>query len=396
MRVQGEAHAHQHHIQTRQAGTQRRRVYEIPAKKSRKPIFIGTCITIVLAGVIGFFITTTTQKTATPENETNLLATTGEQEETPAIATDVIMTPGGSVDTYVLVGEDYIESGCHAIDPDAKTKNITSSITISGQVDTKIPGDYQITYTATTEKNEQATLKRNVHVVSAFDEPATNIPVLMYHYVYTAAEPPAEINSNYILDTDFEEQLKYFTSNSYYYPSFQELRAFVDGSHTLPAKSVMLTFDDGEWGFLSYGIPLLKKYKVPATSFIITSDADIADKIYGCANPYVSFQSHSYELHKGGGGAGLGGRIHALSTAEILEDVVQAQNLLGTKEAFAYPFGDHNENGYAAMEQANVLCAVTTANDRVRPGDNPYALSRVRISGFTSLDGFIWSVSPNG
>ena len=31
-----------------------------------------------------------------------------------------------------------------------------------------------------------------------------------------------------------------------------------EGKHSLPAKSVILTFDDGEMGFLNVGVPLLE------------------------------------------------------------------------------------------------------------------------------------------
>ena len=95
---------------------------------------------------------------------------------------------------------------------------------------------------------------------------------MMYHYVYTETDKPKNVGTNHILDTDLEQQFKYLKQNNYYYPSYKELRAYIDGKIELPANSVILTFDDGEIGFLTYGIKLAEKYKIPITSFIIVSD----------------------------------------------------------------------------------------------------------------------------
>ncbi len=97
-----------------------------------------------------------------------------------------------------------------------------------------------------------------------------------------------------------EEQLKWLTDNGYYYPSWFELRAYIDGTHSLPAKSVVLTFDDGQYGFLDYGIPLLEKYKVPATAFLIGDNDNTEEIIHEKASPYIDFQNHSYAMHTGG------------------------------------------------------------------------------------------------
>ena len=94
---------------------------------------------------------------------------------------------------------------------------------------------------------------------------------MMYHYVYTKEDVPENINTNYLLDTDLEDQLAYLTSQNYYFPSYKELYAYIKGEIDLPEKSIILTFDDGQKGFLEYGIPLLEKYQVPATSYIIAS-----------------------------------------------------------------------------------------------------------------------------
>ncbi len=309
------------------------------------------------------------------------------------VAEGVVMTLGGSQRTYVLVGEEYLEAGCHAVDP--QEGDITASVTIEGDVDTSTPGEYDVRYTATNSTGAQATADRVVCVVESFEEVATSLPVLMYYYVYTEDDPPEDLNNNYLLNTKLEAQLSYLAENDYYYPSYEEVRAFVEGTHTLPAKSVVLTFDDGEAGFLEYGIPLLDEYQVPATSFIICSDEDATEKILSNASPYVSFQSHSFAMHQDGSNIGHGGRIHAMTQEEIFDDLRQAQDILGTTEAFAYPFGDNNDAAVAALEQAGVLCAFTTDNDRVYPGDNPLLLSRVRISGEYTQEGFEGLVAPN-
>ncbi len=263
-------------------------------------------------------------------------------------------------------------------------------------MNTNALGDYEVTYTAVTSDGAKAQAKRNVHVVNSFEEAAQDIPVLMYHYVYTADDAPEELNGNYVLDTKLAEQCAYLRDNDFYFPSFQELRAWVDGEHTLPAKSVILTFDDGEMGFLKHGIPVLEEYEVPATSFVVAKDA--AQNVIDFASPFVQFESHSYNMHRAGGGnVGKGGVIHALDKQEIYDDIMASNEVTGGDGAvaLAYPFGDNNETAWAALEDAGILCAFTVKNDRIRVGDNPMALNRVRLSGEYDLGSFKGLVEPS-
>lgn len=314
----------------------------------------------------------------------------------PAVAESVVMTLDGAADTYVLVGEDFLDGGCHAYDTAAR-KPLTAEA--SGTVDTQTPGDYAITYTATDEAGAQAVATRTVHVVEnfdAFDGKAETLAVLMCHYIYAEEDPPAEEDANYLLDTKFEKQLAYLAEHGYYYPSFAEVRAFAEGTHTLPARSVVLTFDDAEDGFLKYGTPLLNQYQVPATSFMICSKKKSKAKIAKYTSPYVQFQSHSYDLHERGTDEGKGGIIHAKTVDELEKDLKRAQKILGTTEAFAYPFGDTDADAEDALANVGTLCAFTVENRRVEPGDNPLTLPRVRIAGEYTQEGFEYLVEPNG
>ena len=307
-------------------------------------------------------------------------------EETATDPGDIVIGLNGDADTKVLVGEDYLESGAHAAEP---TDGIlTPKIKTSGSVDTSKPGKYEVTYTVSDSAGHTATTTRTVHVVEEMDAQTGDIPVLMYHYVYTADAPPENLNGNYILNTDLEAQLAYLTENDYYFPSFPEVRAFLEGTHTLPANSIVLTFDDGELGFLTCGVEMLEKYQVPATSFIIASQEDATAKMVEHASPYVSYESHSFNMHRAGGTVGHGGVVSALSRDEIVADLKQAEELVGSSQAFAYPYGDTTADALAAVDEAGILCAFTTENRRCEVGDDVRALPRVRISGDYSLDGF--------
>ncbi|MDO5117766.1 MAG: DUF5011 domain-containing protein [Eggerthellaceae bacterium] len=307
-----------------------------------------------------------------------------------ASSTDrIVMTINGSHDTYVLRGEEYVEGYCHAVDLDEG--DITASIEIKGSVNADKAGDYTITYTATNSQKQSASCERVVHVVDDMAKNTVGVPVLMYHYVYTADDMPDELDANYIEDVELEEQLQYLTSNNYYYPSYQELSEYIAGRHSLPEKSVFLTFDDGEGGFLDYGVPLLEKYGVFATSFLVTWDN--AGPATRYPSPYITYQTHSEDMHRGGGNIGHGGRISAMSQQEIYDDLKMSTDKLGTKEAFAYPFGDHTDTASAAIRELGILCAFTTEYGLVNVGDDPTTLTRIRVTGGAGLDRYVGSLS---
>ncbi len=301
----------------------------------------------------------------------------------------VVVGLKGSSKAIVKQGEKYVESGAYGID---KTTGKAVECKISGDVDTSKPGTYKVKYSFKSGSIEKK-LTRKVEVVDKKDFKANKegVPVLMYHYVYTENDMAENLNGNYILQSDLENQLKYLTEEGYYFPSFSELRAYVDGKLSLPEKSVILTFDDGQYGFLSHGIPSLEKYKVPAISFLIgTKEGESKMKDY--ASPYVCFESHSYDMHKPGGNIGHGGVISAMNKEGIKEDLTKMASILGTNDAFAYPYGDMTEDAKAAVKDAGIKVAFSTEYGKVHEGADFRALPRVRVQGYNSLDAYIATI----
>lgn len=109
--------------------------------------------------------------------------------------------------------------------------------------------------------------------------------------------------------------------------------------------------------------------------FIIASQNG-KEKVKKYASEYITFQSHSYDMHKGGGNIGHGGIISALNMEQIKEDLLKAQNIVENTEAFAYPYGDVTVQGQQAIQEAEILCAFTTEYGKVkRSGSNKITTS---------------------
>ena len=214
------------------------------------------------------------------------------------------------------------------------------------------------------------------------------LPVLMYHYFYDKSMGETGKNGNWLEISKFEEQLKYLNENNYYFPTWDEVSDFVDGKVDLPKKSVVLTMDDGHESLYTLAIPLLDKYQIPATAFIITKNFD-SQNLEKYKKSTIQFESHTNDMHHGGGTYGHGGIFPALSIEKSVDDLkTSIEKLGGNARVLAYPYGDCTDKTKEAVQKAGMMLAFTTVNKKVKPGMNKYELPRVRISSEITIKGF--------
>ncbi|HJD43462.1 MAG TPA: polysaccharide deacetylase family protein [Candidatus Paenalcaligenes intestinipullorum] len=93
---------------------------------------------------------------------------------------------------------------------------------------------------------------------------AKRLPIMMYHHVTPNG---GMINST---PQNFESQLQWLKNNGWQSVTTQQVEEFLAGQ-PIPAKSVLLTFDDGYLDNWVYAYPLLKKYGFTAVCFLVTS-----------------------------------------------------------------------------------------------------------------------------
>ena len=211
------------------------------------------------------------------------------------------------------------------------------------------------------------------------------LPVLMYHFFYDKNQTDGkEKDGNWVEISNFEKQMSYLAENDYYYPTWQEVEDYIDGKQELPEKSVVITVDDGDDSFFELAVPILQKYNVQATSFLVTY-------WYGYrANDKqanVDYQSHSYDMHKAG--ADGKGVMLSWNYDQLKEDVLLSSEVLGGANIFCYPFSHYNALDIQVLQDTGYKLAFTTLSGRVKKGASKYELPRVRIDKGTGLLSFI-------
>lgn len=281
----------------------------------------------------------------------------------------------------------YHEFGYTAIDNHDGV--ITNEVKISSNINTHKVGIYHVIYRVRDKNGNESIIKRQVNVVNHKYE--VGVPILLYHFFYDSSkgELPRRRDIYYSIDiANFDEQMKYLVDNNYYFPSWDELEQYIDGNISLPDKSVIVTIDDGNESFFRLAYPVLKKYNIKATLFVITSWIPLSNYSFVDRN-LIDYESHTDNMHRGGCKTKNGGIFQCIDYNTAYNDLERSISVVNSNEVFAYPFGDYNDRAIELLKKVGFKMAVTVEGGRVKEGANKYLLPRIGINTTVSLDRFI-------
>jgi peptidoglycan/xylan/chitin deacetylase (PgdA/CDA1 family) len=96
------------------------------------------------------------------------------------------------------------------------------------------------------------------------------LTVAMYHRVLNPADPRwASCDPDFTLSDELFERTVRFLKCHYNVVALEDLAAARRGTTRLPARALLLTFDDGWSDNLDYALPILRKERVPAVMFVV-------------------------------------------------------------------------------------------------------------------------------
>lgn len=218
------------------------------------------------------------------------------------------------------------------------------------------------------------------------------VPILMYHYI---SVPPADADV-YRLDLSvtpdhFRQQMQWLKDNGYQPISLYHLiYALNIGWPPLPARPIILTFDDGYRDNYENAFPILKEMGFTGTFFVLTDTTDRQESNYMTWDMLREMVAAgmSVELH-GREHVEYAGRDYDWLVFNLLGPAQTIEAELGYKPRFvAYVSGKYDALTMQVAHEAGFWAAVTTQHGALHDKDDLFELTRVRIRGEWGLAQF--------
>lgn len=205
------------------------------------------------------------------------------------------------------------------------------------------------------------------------------LPVAMYHSV--APVVPAGNVLTVSLKT-FERQMAFLKRHKYNVITLEEAGELIAGKKKIPARTLVLTFDDGYKDNYTCAFPVLKKYSLPATIFVIVSEVGKPGRLSWAEmeemrdSGLITFGSHTL--------------THPFlecvdDDQKLTEETAGSRGMLQEKlnkpvNTFSYPCGRFNARVRRSAVDAGYKVAVVTNPGKKSPNGDVFALKRLRIS----------------
>lgn len=241
---------------------------------------------------------------------------------------------------------------------------------------------------------EEKPLKQQ-HTLPSETETAKSIAVLNYHFFYDPEKGETCPDNNCKKTQDFERELNYLKNNNYKTLTMEEFTKWMNNEIELPARSVLITIDDGAMGTGTHNgnklIPLLEKYETHATLFLITGWWQIDNY----KSNYLDIESHTHNMHEGGAcqTEPRGSKLLCSSKEQILEDLRISSEITGSKKAFCFPMYVSNEKVRQALSEIGFNLAFVGGDVKATRNIDKYKIPRYHIYENTTLDQFINMIS---
>jgi peptidoglycan/xylan/chitin deacetylase (PgdA/CDA1 family) len=213
----------------------------------------------------------------------------------------------------------------------------------------------------------------------------------MYHHVGELPPEADPIRQDLTVSREnFEAQLSYLSGLGFETIPLQDLIYYMTTGRPLPAKPIVLTFDDGYRDNYQVAFPLLQKYGYHGSFFVLTDFVDRGLEEY-LTWPQIE------ELY----GAGMEIASHSKDHPDLRDrsfDFLVWQ-LLGSRETleahipepvrfFSYPAGKYDDQVIAVLESSGYWGALVETQGAHHSAARPYELQRVRVRGSYSAEDF--------
>ena len=194
----------------------------------------------------------------------------------------------------------------------------------------------------------------------SISEKSLEIPIFVYHDIVS---DDSKIEFDYMQTTaeTFEKQIIGLKKAGYDFITYEDLEKYSNNETKIRKLSCLITFDDGWEGVYENAFPIIKKYNVPITLYLITDYMETPGYLtWGQAKEMqnsglVTIASHSTDHHE----------FTSLSTEEAVDNVNKSYEIIEEKlgeqdtKIFTYPYGLYTDEQVEALKNEGYIQNLT-------------------------------------
>lgn len=263
-------------------------------------------------------------------------------------------------------------------------------LTLSCQQNKEIPAEKEavIPEKATVAKTVEKSVMADTKTILARKE----VPILCYHNIKDFSDSAGEMTKTYtVKPANFAEQMKALSDAGYHSILPDQLYDYLVYNKALPAKPVMITFDDTRGEQYSIGAAEMKKYNFKGVFFVMTVSINrpnylSATEIKALSDSGHTIAAHTWDHHMVTKYAGEDWETQLVKPKAKLEKITGKPI-----DYFAYPFGLWNKEAIPEIKKSGYTMAfiLSTKRDSIDP---LYTIRRMIVSGNWTSERMIQSM----
>jgi peptidoglycan/xylan/chitin deacetylase (PgdA/CDA1 family) len=215
------------------------------------------------------------------------------------------------------------------------------------------------------------------------------VPVLCYHHIREAKPGQSESMKSYsVSPAQFAEQMKVLHDSGYQTVLPEQLYEYLVHDGPMPAKPVMLTFDDTDEEQYSIAVPEMNKYGYKGVYFIMTISINrprymSKEQIKNLSDSGHAIESHTWDHHMVTKYTPEDWNMQLSKPEKTLADITGK-----SPKYFAYPFGLWNQAALPELKNHGYKMAfiLSTKRDTTEP---LYTIRRMIVPGQWSTKGML-------
>ncbi len=207
------------------------------------------------------------------------------------------------------------------------------------------------------------------------------VPILIYHHTQPLDEAKVQGHASLTVDSGiFDSQMSYLVANGYHTISSDQVVNALINHQQLPAKSIVVTLDDGYDDAYNYAFQIAKKYNV-SMDFMIPSGLinNPGYMSWGqlkemAGNNLVHIYNHTWSH------ASLGAADRTKIEFEINTSQNELQSQLGKSiNIFTYPYGSFSPLAIQILKEHGFIGGISTINGTMQCDSYVMTLHRTHI-----------------